>query len=423
MSSLRATPNVRAESGFSMLELLVAMAIFSILGAMTIFLMNRGLDIFQKGTKEAATRDKQGTVLPFIEEDLRAVMVVQDADAPPLPPEDDDLNRVAREALPPPRVGIRLRAGTLGLTGEPDGQLKGYPMYWFSVVLDISGGIDPMIANLPTGNDEAAQFITPTSVENRTADTIYKPTGGMLEVLYIAAPTDPTKPAMLTLFRSFRSPIGHPEDSLLDPSNFDTLVEIRKICRPMAEGVLHFGATWRRVFATSWELETSPIGRAGGATRYVGPQWDSTRGADKTWALFAGKQSLVDPSDDVFPAFVRLEITLASAGSLGYGQGELSLREAVDDSTGLLSIDDPDILLRPGLGKDRWLKVEGEWMSYSTSGVDYAKKKVRVQRGQRGTKKQSHSSGSWVHVGESSQREMRLPVYRDRFTLPKEGTR
>jgi hypothetical protein len=406
-----------------MLELLVAMSIFSILGAMTIFLMNRGLDIFQKGTKESNTRDKQGTVLPFIEEDLKAVMVVQDADAPPPPPEEDDLNRVARESLPPPRVDIRLRAGILNLTGEPDGPLKGYPMYWFAAVLDISGGIDPMIANLPTGNDEAAKFITPESVENRTADTIFKPTGGMVEVLYIAAPTDATKPAMLTLFRGFRSPIGHPEDSLLDPSNFDTLAEINKVCRPMAEGVLHFGAIWRRVFATSWELETSPVGRAGGGTRYVGPMWDSTRGADKTFALFAGKQSLVDPSDDIFPAFVRLEITLASSGSLGYGQGELSLQEAVDDSTGLLSIDDPDILLRPGLGRDRWLKVEGEWMSYTTSGVDYVKKMVRVQRGQRGTKKASHPSGSWVHVGESAQREVRLPVFKDRFTLPKERTR
>ncbi|MCP5066457.1 MAG: prepilin-type N-terminal cleavage/methylation domain-containing protein [bacterium] len=420
MSSAR---TVRSAAGFSMLELLVAMSIFSVLGAMTIFLMNRGLEIFQKGTQEGAKLDKQGTILPLIEEDLKAVMVVQDADAPPPPPEDDDLNHDAREALPPAPVLIRVRAGTLGLTGEPDGPLKGYPMYWFSVVLDISGGIDPMIANLPTGNDEAAKSITPTSVENRTADTIYKPTGGMLEVLYIAAPTDPTKPAMLTLFRSFRSPIGHPENSLLDPTNFDTLAEIRKVCRPMAEGVLHFGATWRRVFATSWDLETSPVGRAGGATRYVGPQWDSTRGAEKTFALFAGKQSLVDPSDDVFPAFVRLDITLAGAGSLGYGQGELSLREAVDGNTGLLSIDDPDILLRPGLGRDRWLKVEGEWMSYTTSGVDYVKKKVRVQRGKRGTKKQSHPSGAWVHVGESSQREIRMPVYFDRFTLPKEGTR
>ena len=421
MSSARRASHQTA--GFSMLELLVAMSIFSILGAMTIFLMNRGLDIFQKGTRESAARDKQGTVLPLIEEDLKAVMVVQDTDAPAPPPEDDDVNRPAREALPPSRVDVRLRAGILPLTGEPDGPLKGYPMYWFAAVLDISGGIDPMIANLPTGNDEAAKYITPGNVENRTVDTVFKPTGGMVAVLYIAAPKDRDNPGILTLYRSFRSPIGDAENSLFDPTNFDTLDEIKKLCRPMAEGVLHFGATWRRVFATSWDLETSPVGTAGGATRYVGPQWDSTRGADKTFALFAGKPSLVDPSDDVFPAFVRLEITLATAGSLGYGQGELSLMESIDDSSSLIAIDDPDILLRPGLGRDRWLKIGGEWMSYATSSVDYVKKKVRVQRGQRGTKKQNHAAGSWVHVGEASQREVKLPVFRDRFTLPKERTR
>jgi len=71
-------------------------------------------------------------------------------------------------------------------------------------------------------------------------------------------------------------------------------------------------------------------------------------------------------------------------------------------------------LLGLDAGKDRWIKIDSEWMHYRITDVDHIKRMVRVRRGMRGTKKSSHSSGAWVYVGQPNSLEIRLPVFRDR---------
>ncbi len=80
-------------------------------------------------------------------------------------------------------------------------------------------------------------------------------------------------------------------------------------------------------------------------------------------------------------------------------------------------VNETDTLLGLDFGKDRWLKIDGEWMSYELRDVDWEKKEVRVRRGRRGTKKTTHESGAWVYVGAPSTLQMRLPVYRDQYVL------
>lgn len=409
-----------ASRGFSILELLIAMGIFSILGVMAVYLMNRGIDIFQKGTKDAAAQDRLDTVLPFVEEDLQRIKVVGSTDAPALPEVQDTLREPTARPAPLPPVPVRLLCTSVTLRNQPEGPLKDAALQYMGFVMDISAGADPSLAGLPIGVGEEAVPATPATLEARTPATTFLPLGGMVEVAYIAVPEDPARPGVLTLYRGFRGPIGHPTASLLDPTNLDTLAEIRAACRPVATGVLHFGATWRRVFATSWEPETLAQGPGGENTRYVGPRWDSTRGIDKGFALHQGPQSLADPSDDRFPAFVRLSVTIADAGNFGFGRGDTRITNSISDAATRIQIADPAALVRPGLGAIRYLKIGTEWMSYRPVSVDFAAKTVTVQRGARGTKRMAHDVDTQVYVGQPAERELRLPLYRDRFTLPPE---
>jgi hypothetical protein len=325
---------------------------------------------------------------------------------------------------PPPPVQVRLRSGFIKLQKTGDETFKDITCPYFAfVAADASEWSDKLKRRagdvpVPEGGLPA---LSPESLRTATKDTNYLPTGGLTEICYIAVPQDlidppaknaPRYPGVMSLYRGFRTPIGDKEKSLLDPRNLDTVAKIKAACRLVAEGLVHFGVRWRRAFATSWEIEQG-IG-LGETAAYVGPIWDSTRALDKEWPLFRGLQSLGDPSDDIFPPFVRLEATLAEPSQFGHGRGEMQLVGDVAAEASEVAVSDPDLLLGIDLGKERWLKIDGEWMQFEARDVDYQRRKVRVRRGMRGTTKAAHNSGAWVYIGRPSMLEVRLPVFRDR---------
>ncbi|MDF1701802.1 MAG: prepilin-type N-terminal cleavage/methylation domain-containing protein [Planctomycetota bacterium] len=422
-------PHARTR-GFTLLEILIAMALFVMLGGMVVVFLRQSLDIFYTGTRESAQMDKQDSILPQVRTDLANLALPASFQAPTPPPTPEMLERRGMEApKPPPPVLVRLRAGYIKLKKTGDTVFKDYPCPYIAfVVADANEGADRLRrrAGEVPARDGELKDLTPKSVIEGDAGTRYRATGGLTEIIWIGVPTsvmdgDPDAlqwPAILTLYRGFRTPIGHPEKSLLIPENLDSPAKIKAACSPVAKGLLHFGATWRRVFAKSWEIDLS-VGM-GEQAPYVGPAWDSTRALDKTWALHKGPQSLVDPSDDVFPAFVRLEATLAQVTQFGPGRGEFTLREGCGSDDTVLKVGDTDILMQPNRGKIRWLKVDAEWMQYELRDVDYAKGQVRVRRGMRGTKKVAHETGAWCYVGTASELQMRLPVFRDGYVLREE---
>lgn len=421
-----------ADRGFTLLEILIAMSLFVMLGGMVVVFLRQSLDIFYTGTRESAQLDRQDSVLPQVRADLANLTLPATFQAPSPPPPQDVLDRKGAEApKPPPPVLVRLRAGFIKpqRVGDPLFKDVTWPYIAF-VVGDANEGADRLrrrAGEIPAKGNELKP-LTPTSVIQGDRDTRYRATGGLTEIVWIAVPTalmdevGPSGlkwPALMTLYRGFRTPIGHPEKSLLDPTSLDTVAEVKEACRPVARGLLHFGATWRRVFADSWEQELG-IG-LGEQAPYVGPVWDSTRALEKTWPLHKGPQSLVDPSDDIFPPFVRLEATLAQVTQFGPGRGEFTLREGVGADDTVLKVGDVDILMQPNRGRIRWIKVDAEWMSYELRDVDYQKGEVRVRRGRRGTKPVPHDSGAWCYVGTGATLQMRLPVFRDGYVLRGEG--
>jgi prepilin-type N-terminal cleavage/methylation domain-containing protein len=421
------------QRGFTLLEILIAMAIFAMLGSMIVVFLRQSLDIFYVGTRESQQLDRQDSVLPQVRADFASIALPASFQAPAPPPSQDELDRRGSVKPPPPGAVLqRLRAGFVKLKQVGGTTFKDFPVYYIAcVVADANEGADRLrrrAGEVPAkGND--LKDLTPKTVIEGDKDTRYKATGGHTEVLWIAVPAavmraagevGPDYPAILTLYRGFRSPIGTPGKSLLMPENFDTPAEIKAACRPIAEGLLHFGARWRRVFAKSWELNLA-IGY-GERAPYVGPVWDSTRALEQSWSLHKGPDSLGDPSDDIFPPFVRLEATLAINSPFGPGRGEFSLREGCSADETMLNVGNTDLLLQPSLGKDRWMKVDNEWMHYEVRDVDYAKGRIRVRRAMRGTKKVAHDASAWCYVGTPATLEMRLPVFHDGFVV-REGNR
>ncbi len=408
----------RRQHGFTMLELIMAMAVFTILGAAAVLLMRQGLSIFAAATKDAALQDRMEGVLPQVEADLNLIALPASFDPPPPPPSEEE-RLEGEEYVPPPPVVERLRATSFVLRDLPEA-LKGLPAYYIGLTIDATG--DRSDAILRRAGERAAPGMKPIVPEEEESDlldtTYFLPTGGLREIVYIAVPGDPETygdpdvvqyPGLLTLYYGWRSPVGGP-NSLLDVGNLDSIAEIRKACRPVAEGLIHFGVLWRRVFSHDWEPTTGRVGETDG---YVGGVWDSTRALDKEFALYRSGESLGDPSDDVFPAWARLEIALVAPSTFGFGRGETLLAEAIGTDERFLRVEDVAPLLGPG-PDERYLKVDGEWMRFSSGKVQPREGRVPVERGLRGTKAASHNAGTDIYVGLSSSRDVRL-LFRDRY--------
>lgn len=406
--------------GFTMIELIIAMSLLSMLGIMIIAMMSDGMRIFSQGMSESAELDRTGTILPTIRADISKLLVPDAGDPPPPPAPIRDL-RDPEPQEPAPPVWERLISGYQPLKNQPEGPTKDMMVFYAAWVIDISSDMPALLRTRGGAVGDQAVPYTPLTVEKLQADTRYLASGGQMEVAYVAVPTDPANPAILTLYRGFRAPVGDPLKSLLIPENLDTLKEIQEACRPVAEGLLHFQITWRRIHATSWAIEESKAGPLGERSLVVSPRWDSTRGVDPKFPMFAGKDSLGDGSDDVFPGYARVDITVANEGVFGYGQGALQLSENISGDITKFKAFPANALYEPvGASDPRFLKIGTEWMEYDIASVDTVDNSVYVRRGARNSAKQAHESGAWLYVGLPDQTEIRMPVYMDRYAMARD---
>ncbi len=395
--------------GFTMVELLLAISVFSILGTFVVYMMRQGLGIFATGTTESSLQDRTETMLPRIVRDFEGLAIPASFDPPPPPPTEEEKLQ-GHDRPPPPPEDVRLRACWITLRDVPEGPLKSLPAWYMAWTTDISEDrSDPWIRRAGERSGPDLKDLEPAELDKATLDTAFRPTGGLREICYVAVPEDERFPGLLTVYRGWRSPVGGPR-SLLDPKNLDSREQIHERCSAVATGVLYLGATWRRVFARSWEPTSGPVRET---EAYVGPIWDSTRGLDRQFPLFAGPESLGDPSDDVFPAWVRLETTLVAPTALGLGRGDTALVDDIARDATAITVEDALPLVGPG-PDERWLKVDGEWMRYRPLRVDLALGKIPVERGQRGTPAMDHDAASQVYVGLSTSATVKL-LFHDRF--------
>jgi prepilin-type N-terminal cleavage/methylation domain-containing protein len=402
---------MRRRAGFTLLELLIAMSVFAMLGTAAIVLMRQAAGLFASGARDNELADRQDALLPELREDLLRLVVGDQRDPPFVPTAEADAGGAPPPAPPP--VAVRLRSGHVLLREAADTSLKGQPCPFLSFVISTGEeGYDPRLraaGDTPPPGGAPLRF-SKAEVDKAAPGSVFLATGGLMEVCWIAVPLDPQHPGILTVFRGYRTPVGG-NGSLLDPANFDSVTKIRAQFDLRHEGVLHFAVSWRRATAQTWD-ETGAQG-SGDDTPYVGPVWDSTRALDSRWPLYRGAPSLADPSDDLFPQYVRMEATVAAPGPLGYGRGETRLTAAVGTDDTRLSLGSLDALFYRGVG-ERHLKVDGEWMKYDPSKAEGDLRQVPVVRGARGTTKVGHEADAEVYVGQPAAEVVRLPVFLDR---------
>ena len=417
----------RGTRGFTLLELLVAMSLFAVLGIAVVSLLGQGLAIFSEGTAATTMQDRLQAVLPLLRSDLAAIQPVLVPEVPPPPAIENPDGPPSPTTAVPVAAGpsVQLQSGWIRLADVPTDWPK--VRYVALVRTNARESEDPILRLAGTAGSASGvplKSYDPSSVDSGTTGNLLA-AGGLMEVVWIAVPEDPDPshrqgPAgadsswnrgILTLYRLFRAPIGG-EKSLLSTSSFDTLAKIRAAGRPVQEGVLDFSATFRNVFSTSF-TDGLGLAKASDGEPYAGPLWDSTRAIDKNFPLYRGADSLSDVRDDVFPAAVRVEVTLAAEGPFGFGRGETLLARSTGPDEKRIYVESVDPLYRPG-PSERFLKVEAEWMSTTLETIDLGEKRVTVTRGRRGTTAVEHAAGAPVYVGATVSTDVPL-VYKDRY--------
>lgn len=374
-------PSAPGRGGFTLTEILVALSIFLVLGSMLVLALGSGVDTWRATEDRRILYEQAQMVLEQIENDLANVAL-------PRPGEDEevrvrfladyDANNRARlrfvRTLPGENVVDEFRAAG---TAPPD-----------------------VCTEVLQGHGEPRENLQPLE--------------GLMEVVYLLDPD----PDSNVLYRGVRSPIGG-EGSLFRDKNIDEHKEVLERCTPVADGVLYLGYLFWTQYTTTWDLKTALSDTLGAA---CGPEvaWDSTRGVlppprskaaknspNRFW-LAVAQESENEPSDDVFPRQIQIQLNVVTEGGglkarlvRSAGKGDSTLY--VDSASGFATEDEPDLY--------RYLRVGHEWVyydkrtsrSFSTRGV---------ARGARGTRPEAHEEGDVVYGGRTFVLTVKIPSHR-----------
>jgi len=372
----------RRARGFTLIELLAAIALFGILAAMLFQMVKNGLDLWKTGETRKESVEKTTALIDQIAADLSMLVSEQQPGAVDAPVRlvadyglfdlDGDKTEEAYvqrlrfvRACPEERFDARLRAAgeTAGAAGSSDD-------------LTVGGGAG---ARAP---------------------------GGLAEIAYttIRLPAQKgTDAAPMSLVRTFRTPIAG-SDSVFAAGAFDSAKRVLQDGTVMAETVLFLGFEFWSRDTRSWDDV---------ANSAEGPltTWDSTRALllDKTGAnrflLAKDKSSLARSDDDVVPRFIRVTLVLEQDSD---EVRNLALIGDLPPSAKAMRVGD----VRPfetGVRAHKFVKIDSEWIAYT----DVVAGEVRILRGQRGTAAVQHAEGARIHFGETIERTIEIPVYRE----------
>ncbi|MDH3592855.1 MAG: prepilin-type N-terminal cleavage/methylation domain-containing protein, partial [Planctomycetota bacterium] len=161
---------------FTLLEILIAMSLFTVLGFAVVVLMRNGVDMWIRGNRGARQEDRLEQSLPRLEEDLRMVAVPNQRDRRPFDPKNPDPEKEPQPLMPDNRF----------ISGYQNYKIrdKDYQCRFFSFVRDISGLSEIETYVLRAGrNAKADAYIDGKDDEEEFSKNNHLPTGGAVEVL------------------------------------------------------------------------------------------------------------------------------------------------------------------------------------------------------------------------------------------------
>ncbi|MCE9582930.1 MAG: hypothetical protein K8T20_10580 [Planctomycetes bacterium] len=308
----------RPDSAFTLMELLVSISIFILLGLMLIGLLRSGVRLWDRGEARRDAYERASILFDTLRGDLSCAAIHREADP----------------------KGINLN-----FTCVPDKHER--PLLFFTRV-----GLVPAQGSLaaPGGyKDKDVQFFA-------AADTMRK-----YEVIY-CFDADPKAPKLYRGQFAFDKDFG----SKMPLDVIERADWITQNMSLLSDGVIYLGLHFWSQKTAAWNPQQ---GENGPETR-----WDSTRWRDKEFPLKRQGMTVNDPLDDILPHRVEVTLTLERPTSPGAAVSKLK----TDADRGAPTIF-ADLLSAfpegPGL-----CRIDDEWISYETrsgSGLSGVKRGLR----------------------------------------------
>lgn len=391
-------------AGFSLMELMLAMALFSLLSVSLVTLLSRATGLLAEGNSGVDTLDKLQLFSETFEKDAATIYTQRDSD----------------EGIP----DVRFYSDFADSRYDPEDDKAVVTVQRLMFVRMIPNEATSTLTRQAGSaiGEGAKEYLDQKDDTLESSEGRLRATGGQMAVMYTAIPESTDDPAVLTLFRAIRSPLGG-DKSLLptlratDPSATVErrgplhLKEVQEVADPLLKGVLYFGVEFWGRKTRVWDTNMRPP--AGSS-----PTWDSTRGildgsrgtAGFHLAKFGvgAESSLSDPVDDVFPRRMRVTLVVEELGR-NARTGLL----ADDISADARSLELLSTSFIPTVeGARRFVKIGTEWIEFM--GNDDGSL-TNLKRGARGTTAQAHVADSVVHHGRTLVREFVIPTYRDTY--------
>ncbi len=358
-------------AGMTLIELLVAFAVFLMLVGMLVGLATTGLRTWEAGEQRKEAYDRLQGSVRRISDDLRSTWA-------------DDRWIVVE--------GVRLPHA--GFTCDPDPKTKVQRLRF------VRSGDDRRL--------NAAQGRV-----NRNLGTGY-----YTDLWEIAYQLDP--PGMPKGLYRGAHPFTRGSSSILEARVLEnpSLALWRDSFRLVDDGVLWIQWRFWTQYTTTWD-DKSPLKQAprlikqvdtkGTEALKIGPSqvWDSSRSRLSSFQPFHRPLEVEDP-DFVYPEIVQVQVEVETGAS---GPEGVKLAGPVDDKTLALNVSDSRPLPDAEGDATRFLRIEDEWIEYrGKAGSEI----VAVRRGARGTTAASHAHGTPVRFGEVFLTDVPIPVSREK---------
>ncbi len=369
------------ERGFTVLELLVAIALLGSLGVFLAQLVRNSFALYRQG-------ERRGEIY------LEAVPILEDLERDIL-----DLHGGASGRF-------LVDTDTLG------GQSARGDGFFMRIVRGIPDGEQGhgVLRRAGTSINAGEAFVgADPGAERRSS---IAPPSGLLEVAWVLLPDDQDqgdREGLLTLYRGVRAPaLG--QGGFFDPSLEGSRDAnwVRQNLVPVASNIL---GIWVLSFAQTSEdwLEDAAIdGSTAAGTSLL--RFDSTRGilGKERFALAVGPGSLNDARDDIFPRSIRVVLQLARGS-----RPETRLRRSASPDDNLLRVIASDEIPEPTEGVPLYAKVGHEWVEIV--GKDGGDLRVRRRVRRSGNAHESLPVGTPVFVGKVFRKTMSMSQKRSHF--------
>jgi prepilin-type N-terminal cleavage/methylation domain-containing protein len=403
-------PKRPGSAGYTLIELLLAMALFAALSTGLIALLARSSEFLSSGASQTETMDSLQNFAERFSSDIATVASRPDCETG--------------------RPDVRLLCDWVesDQNGDKRPDLQIQRLFFVRVSPNDAGTDLGQLVGRTPGATGHVSGIDPAEELRLAKDGKLRSSGALMEVFWTSMP-DPAAEvpdgAVMQIWRGSRAPPGgknplipsrsarEPQASAAERGPVDAK-DVRAVAQQVLNGVLYFGVDFWSRKTTSWDEKIR--------VKDGGPMstWDSTRGIlpfgeDNLGTFYLSKRktaadpgSLDDPTDDTFPRKIRVTCVVEELGRnarVGY------LTEPMAADAKSIQVEDARFFPLSETSR-RYVKIEGEWMEV---GLPDGRTIPVLHRGVRGTEATPHAAGARVHHGRSFVAEYDVAAFRDTY--------